>query len=357
MKRIKRYGIWLLAVLLFTSCASENPVSAPPTEAVSKETKTPESEALYLSLASCGNWTDSPQGIILAEQLEKLEEQSGGLVKIRSYDRYRLGDDVRVVHGVRLGTLDMIQSVPGSQTSAIPEAALLEVPGLFDSLDQWNEFLAGPYLDVMREYYSAAGIKLLAVFACSYRELSSDREVVTPQDLKGLRVRVIENAYHEAFWNSLGAQAVPYSFEELRFCLQEGIAQGQENPIGTLLAENLMDLQTTITITKHMPMIYVLAMNEDRFESLTEEQEKFIMGFADDLREELIRQMPEREEQVLETLRNDYGLQVVEPSKELKEMFRQGGNVVLDLLRKNLGDEKVDEMLAEAEKVRTSSQP
>ena len=113
MKRIKRYGIWLLAVLLFTSCASENPVSAPPTEAVSKETKTPESEALYLSLASCGNWTDSPQGIILAEQLEKLEEQSGGLVKIRSYDRYRLGDDVRVVHGVRLGTLDMIQSVPG----------------------------------------------------------------------------------------------------------------------------------------------------------------------------------------------------------------------------------------------------
>lgn len=64
---------------------------------------------------------------------------------------------------------------------------------------------------------------------------------------------------------------------------------------------------------------------------------------------------PEREEQVLETLRNDYGLQVVEPSEELKEMFRLGGNVVLDLLRKNLGDEKVDEMLAEAEKVRTSS--
>ena len=81
MKRIKRYGIWLLAVLLFTSCASEKPVSAPPTKAVLNETEAPKPEALYLSLASCGNWTESPQGIILAEQLEKLEEQETGLFR------------------------------------------------------------------------------------------------------------------------------------------------------------------------------------------------------------------------------------------------------------------------------------
>lgn len=356
MRRIRRYGAWLLAVFWLTSCTSQPP-SAVPVAAVPGEVQAPQEEALYLSLASCGNWTDSPQGGILAEQLERLEEESGGMVKIRSYDRYRLGDDVRVVHGVRLGTLDLIQSVPGSQTSAVPEAALLEVPGLFDSLEQWNAFLDGPYLDVMREYYSAAGMKLLGVFACSYRELSSDREIVTPQDLAGLRVRVLENGYHEAFWNGLGAHAVPYSFEELRFCLQEGIAQAQENPIGTLLAENLTDLQTSITVTDHLPMIYVLAMNEARYEALTEEQKNWMMGFAGHLREELIRQMPEREEQVLETLRNDYGIQVTEPSPELKEMFRQGGDAVLDLLRKNLGDEKVDQMLAEAEKIRSDFRP
>lgn len=342
-----RKGILVCALaFLLSACSPTEPEAVLPSEET-EASEEPREDVLYLSLAACGDWTESSRGQVLQEQIDQLEENSG-LIRIRFYDRSQLGDEARLIQGVRLGTLDLVQSIPATQTGVVPEAALLEVPGLFASLEEWNQFLSGEYRQIMESYYAENGLKLLTLFASSYRQLSSSQDLTDPETLQGLPVRVIENEYHETFWRSLGAEPVPYAFEELRFCLQEGIAQAQENPVGTMLEEELMDVQSTLTLTNHMPMIYVLAMNRERFEELSREQQDQLTAFGESLQADMIRRLPELEQQNLETLQNDYGISVQEPSPAWEGRIRQGQQAVLELLRSNLGNEKVDQMLQAA---------
>lgn len=346
-----RYMILVLALLL-SGCSpgySDLPADSSGSDQSGSDSA---SFPLYLSMGACGDWTNSARGQILADQLEDLERRSDGMVRIKYYDQSRLGDEVRLIHGVQLSTLDLTQSIPGTQMSAVPEAALLEVPGLFESLDQWNQFLSGPYLETMRTYYAQEGLELLTMFAGTYRQLSGERLFSTPEDLQGVKIRVIDNPYHEAFWSALGAEPIPYSFEELHFCLQEGIALGQENPIGTILEERLTDVQNCITLTNHMPMIYMVVMNQERYQSLTTEQQELLTGFAQGLREEMLESFPEKEHQDLDTLQNTYGMSVLDASQQWKDGILRGQQAVLELLRQRLGEEKVDEMLAAAHAVK-----
>ena len=317
-----------------------------------EETAATESEApketVQLAVAVSSDWTEVLRGGIFENAAGKLEEWSDGTLSIRLYDRGQLGDDADLIQGVQLWTLNVINSVPASQIAAVPEAALLDAPGIFSSVEQYNWMMESGYLDVMQGYYQQAGLKLLDSYAVSFRQLSSSQDLTDPETLQGLPVRVIENEYHETFWRSLGAEPVPYAFEELRFCLQEGIAQAQENPVGTMLEEELMDVQSTLTLTNHMPMIYVLAMNRERFEELSREQQDQLTAFGESLQADMIRRLPELEQQNLETLQNDYGISVQEPSPAWEGRIRQGQQAVLELLRSNLGNEKVDQMLQAA---------
>ena len=305
------------------------------------------------SMATNGDWTSSFKGKVLEKELQELSSRTEGAVKIRLYDRSRLGDDVHLVSGVLSGTIDMMQSSPASQVSAVPEAAFFEVPGLFSSLEEWNALLSGPYLQVMKGYYADAGLELLDVFAWSWRELSSKIPVQEPADLEGLRIRTIENPYQEAFWNSLGAVAVPYNYAELYFCLHEGIADAQENLPDVILLDNLYELQSCVTFTRHLPVINAVSMRKELYESLSPQEKEALAWLTADLKEKLLEQMPEEEERLVETLDHDYGLEMLEPSEALTAKIREGSGLILEMLRENLGDEKTDRFLEAVEAVKS----
>lgn len=315
-------------------------------------TETRKEEGIYLSMATNGDWSASFKGQVMEKELEELEKRTGGKVKIKLYDRSRLGDDVHLISGVQTGTIDIVQSSPSMQNNAVPEAALFEVPGFFDTLDEWNALFESGYRQVIEGYYEQAGLELLDIFAYSYRNLSSRKPVVTSADLQGIRIRTLENKYHQAFWESLGAAAVPYRFAELYFCLHEGMADAQENLLDVMLSDNLYEVQSSITFTRHLPMVSAVAMNRERYDSLTKEQREELRNFTGSLKEALLRQMPEEEERLKETLKNDYGIEMLEPSEELQLQIQLGTDVVLELLRSELGSDKVDDFLRAAEKVR-----
>lgn len=316
------------------------------------ETKTEELPRVYLSMATNGDWSDSFKGRVMERELEALEQHSKDTVKVKLYDRSRLGDDAHLISGVQTGTIDIVQTSPSMQINAVPEAALYDIPGFFGTLDEWNALFDSDYRQVMEEYYEAAGLELLDVFAYSYRNLSSREPVVMPADLQGMRIRTLENKYHQAFWDSLGATAVPYRFAELYFCLNEGMAEAQENLLDVMLADNLYEVQSCVTFTRHMPMVSAIAMNRTAYDNLTTEQKAELKEFTGGLKESLIRRMPDEEAHLTETLDNDYDIEILEPSEELKSRIAEGTDVVLELLREELGDGKVDAFLKAAEKVR-----
>lgn len=316
-----------------------------------RETGTDDAVALpaaarCLSMATSGDWSTSFKGKVMGRQLKQLDLASGGALTIKLYDRSRLGDDGRLIAGVQQGTIDLVQSTPTAQIRAVPEVALLDVPGLLSTLEEWNALLDGPYRQELQGYYRDAGLQLIEVFAFSFRQLTSAVPVRGPEDLEGLRVRTTEDRYQEAFWNGLGAVAVPCRSDELYFSLYEGSVQAQEGLVDAMLTEDLVQVQHCITFTAHQPMISVIAMNLERYEQLAPQEQTQLEQFTAQLEQSLIDQMAVEEGKLVETLSNDYGITMIEPSPQLQRAVVLGRETVLELLRQDLGQEKVDRFLA-----------
>lgn len=358
MTRNKILRVFLVLVLLvflisLIGCLEKN-VQTVSTYSEDRETagEAEEDETTYLSMATNGDWSTSFKGQVIEGELEDLASRTGGTMKIKLYDRSRLGDDVHLISGVQAGTIDIVQSSPAMQINVVPEVALFDIPGFYSSLEEWNRLFESDYRQVMEGYYSDSGLVLLDIFAYSYRNLSSREPVVTPENLQGMRIRTLENKYQRAFWESLGATAVPYRFAELYFCLSEGMADAQENLLDVMLVDNLYEVQKYITFTKHLPMVSVIAMNQEKYNSLNEVQKEELQEFTDSLKTALIRQMPEEEERLIETLDNDYEIEMLVPSEELQNCITAGTDVVLEMLIDELGESKVDVFLRAAESVR-----
>lgn len=351
---LRVFIIPLLAISIVISGCAGKAVESAGQEGTDHETESTAEEQtkIYLSMATNGDWSVSFKGQVMEKELEKLERRTGETMKIKLYDRSRLGDDLHLISGVQTGSIDIVQSSPSMQINAVPEAAMFDIPGLFGSLDEWNALFESDYRHVMEAYYEKADLVLLDIFAYGYRNLSSREPVVTTADLQGIRIRTQENKYHEAYWDSLGATAIPYRFAELYFCLYEGMADAQENLLDVMLTDHLYEVQNCITFTRHMPMVSAIAVNREKYESLTSEQKEELKQFTEGLKEALIREMPEEEIRQTETLDNDYEIIMLEPSGELQESMKAGTAVVLELLRSELGNEKVDTFLQAAEKIR-----
>jgi len=352
MKKHQSIFLYFLVLVLLTGCGQ--PQSTVGSESPANQQDMAEGEAysrIYLSMATSGNWSSSFKGKVLRQELERLEQDTDGAMKIKLYDRNRLGDELRIVSGVQLGTLDIVFSSPSTQVAAVPEVALLDVPGLFSSLEEWNALFSGDYQQVIGKYYEDAGLTLLSVFAFSYRQLSSREPVERLADLQGMRVRTIKNKYQEAFWNHMGAVAVPYDFEELYFCLYEQMADAQENLLDTMLEENLVEVQNCITFTNHQPLITVIAMNQETYQALTEEERQALHAFIESLKTQLIEQMPSSEEMLVETLNHDYGVRMIQPSQDLADRIAESRDAVLEMLREDLGEDKVNGLLAAVQAV------
>ncbi|MCD8077842.1 MAG: TRAP transporter substrate-binding protein [Lachnospiraceae bacterium] len=345
MKRTKSKSrlLCLGLCLVLTGCGTAGEVSPAETSSAAETSETAE-ETVYLSVATSGNWENIIRGELFEEYTEKLSAWSDGEIVMKIYYDGELGTDLELIAGVQEGTLCIVNLVPTYQTSAVPEAALLDIPGLFETTEEFNYFIDNYYMDSLQEYYQAAGIRLLTCSAFSFRQLTSNQEVTSLTDLKGLKLRTMESEYQIAFWQSMGATVIPLSFTEVRLAIQQGILDAQENPLGYMITTNLIGVQDYVILTNHLPMISTYLMNEEQYQALSEEDRELLQRFMDEMSQELVEQEPAEEDEILEEL-TAQGVQISEASKDIREGIQAGKEVVIGMLREDLGAEVVDDYL------------
>jgi tripartite ATP-independent transporter DctP family solute receptor len=234
-------------------------------------------EAKILNLAFVGRVT-APEGIAMTAFAEEIKAKTKGRIEVRLHPGGALGGDREVLEGLQIGTVDL--AVPSTSVIAnfVPEVQVFDIPFLFRDFDHAQAVLDGPVGQETLAKFRAKGLQGLAFGGIGFRQLTNSRRPVNgPDDVKGLKIRTQENQIHLQVWRALGALPTPMALPEVFTALQQGVVDGQENPIGAILNNKFGQVQKYLTITNHAftPVGFVMAPRA--FDALsTEDRQLFV---------------------------------------------------------------------------------
>lgn len=210
---------------------------------------------------------------------KKLEELSGGTMTLDIYPNSALGGESDMMDAVSNGTQDMVLSSTGPIPAFSKNTAnwsTLDLPYLFENREQAYKVLDGPIGDSLLAGFAGTGIKAVGFWENGFREVTNNKkEIKQPSDLQGMKIRTMENHTHMATYSALGATPTAMAWGEIFSALQQGTVDGQENPLAIILTAKVYEVQKYISMIDLFYSPCVLMINEDKYNSLTDEQKRY----------------------------------------------------------------------------------
>ncbi|MCV2219674.1 TRAP transporter substrate-binding protein [Thauera sp. Sel9] len=183
---------------------------------------------------------------------ELVAQKTDGRIKIEVGGSAQFGDDVESLTNMRLGTLAFSTNSQGSTAGIVPEFNVIGLPFLFRDLEHAYTVVDGPVGDMMKKAADSKGLVVLALWDNGIRHTSNNkRPIVKPEDLEGIKVRTPADTMTIDIFKALGANPGPLAFSELYIALQQGVFDGQENPLMNIYTSKLHEVQKYISLTGH----------------------------------------------------------------------------------------------------------
>jgi len=281
---------------------------------------------------------ETPRAMATEKIKELIETKSNGKIKVQIYLDNQLGGDREILEGCQLGDIAMVSQTTAPQVGFIPELAIFDIPMLYPNLDVSRKALSGAFRAKLEEWYDRAGLKLLLFEPIYYRVA----------DFSGLKIRTMENEYHMAFWKALGANPTPLSFAELYVALQQGTVDAQENPYEIMWSSKFYEVQKYLVNTHHIAFILSININKGIYESMPDEYKAIITESMKEAAEYLFDLAKSKNDAMLASLK-EVGMTVMDPDPVLQAELKKAAAETVKLIRKNVGDAVVDEVLKSAE--------
>ena len=211
---------------------------------------------------------------------EEVSKRTEGRVAVQVYPNDSLGREVDLINGMQLGTVEMTITGETLQNWA-PMASLLAIPYAYKSLEQMDGVASGEIgKQIEAQILERAQVRPLAYFARGPRNLTAKREIKTPADLSRMRLRVPNVPLFVDAWTAMGAQPLPMAFSEVFTSLQNGTLDGQENPLALIQSASFNEVQTHVNQTEHVRSWIYLAISEQAWSQLSEEDQGHVQEAA-----------------------------------------------------------------------------
>ncbi|NMG30503.1 TRAP transporter substrate-binding protein [Aromatoleum evansii] len=183
---------------------------------------------------------------------ELVAQKTGGRVKVEVGGSAQFGDDTESLTNMRLGTLAFSANSQGATSGVVQEFSVIGLPFLFRDLNHAYRVVDGPVGAKLDEFARKKGLVVLALWDNGIRHTSNNkRPIVKPEDLAGIKVRTPPDPITLDIFKSLGANPGPLAFSELYIALQQGVFDGQENPLMNIYSSKLHEVQKYISLTGH----------------------------------------------------------------------------------------------------------
>ena len=225
---------------------------------------------------------DNPTGAMATVFKSLVEAGTNGSVLVQTFPSGQLGKDKDVVQQVKAGVIQAgIHSV-GGFASIYPMIGILDIPFAFPNISKTYEVFDGPFgAKLAADIDKKTGLHTLG-FGDSggfFQLTNSKRPIHSPADMKGLKIRTMGLDTHKAIITAMGGQPAAISWSEVYTALQTGVADGQMNPIPIIAFAKFQEVQKYLTLSGHIFAPYVWVMNQDFWDSLTD-NEKYVINYA-----------------------------------------------------------------------------
>lgn len=210
-----------------------------------------------------------------------LEAKTNRAIEVELFCCEQLGKEVDIVTSLELGTVDMAIMGTTIHQQAAPEYNIWSAYYIFENRDEVLEIMNGPIGErVGQAMLKNKGIRMLGIALRGPRHLTSNRPIRTPEDVKGLKIRVPLQPIYVKSWEKLGAFPQAIAYGELYTALKQGIVEAQENPLDYIYAPSFYEVQRYVNMTAHQRAFFTYVMSEKFFQRLDKKLQEAVLEAA-----------------------------------------------------------------------------
>lgn len=328
--------ILVLLMVLSTACSGGNKETAKDNKpATEVEQPTATVEPIVLKFGHMSPETSPSQKYAL-EFKKLIEERTNGKYQIEIFPSGVLGKDRELAEALQYGTLDLGIVTTSPMGNFVPAFQTLDLPFLFNGWEHVFKFMNDPIAEELYKESDSAKIITLGLIARGARSVTNSGEPIKSlEDLKGMKIRVIESPIYVDTFTALGASPQAMSWGEVFTALQQGTIDGQENAINTIYDERVYEVQDNVALTEHIFAFFGVHASESFWNSLSAEDQKIFKDTATELCDSISKEQQQEEETYKQKLIDEGGMEIFEVDREPMKALVQP---VYDNFAKNNAD-------------------
>lgn len=280
--------------------------------------------AMLFGLAACGSDDASSVNIKLGHALSEgtpacegiaawadtVKERTEGRVNIEVFPNSQLGTETEMLEQVKLGSLGAGAIMVGSMQNLDMKMAIEDLPYMWADIEHARAAYDGEFGDYLANIMSEQGMTQVAYVEWGYRHITNNKKpIVVPEDMKGMSIRVAQTALRVDAFEQIGAVPTVLAFSELYGALQQGVVEAQENPLPTIAAANLNEVQEYLSLTGHFYNTVMMVMDTKVWDKISAEDQAIILEEAEKMEKTVREENSATEADTIQHLK-DAGMKV-----------------------------------------------
>jgi len=231
------------------------------------------------------NNTDHPVSMGVKRFAELVAAKSGGKMKVQEFPSSTLGNEMQQQSALQGGVQEMTAPATTSLAGIVKEFGLIDFPFSVSTYAQADALLDGPLGQALIAKLPEKGLVSLGYWDLGFRNVTNSRRPITkPEDLEGLKLRVIPNPVFLETFKALKANPVPMPFTELYGALESKAVDGQENPFAVILSNKFFEVQKFVSATNHVYATNIILVSKRFWDKLSPAEQKIMQDAADETR-------------------------------------------------------------------------
>lgn len=201
---------------------------------------------------------------------DELKKQSNGRFEVKVFPSSQLGNEETITEGLQIGSIDFAFTGPTFLGQFYPPMSISEAPFVWRNYEHWKMYQSSDvFKEVSEGYFQKTGNKVLSIIYFGVRQVTSNKPIKTPADMQGMKIRVANATLWKIFPEAIGAKPTPIAFAEVYLALQQGVVDGQENPITIIDSNKFYEVQKYVNLTGHITSSIVGMVGAPLWKSLS----------------------------------------------------------------------------------------